>query len=345
MHPSQVFDTYLELVENMSGGSELPWYMNEIVASSTRVAGQSGVSHQALAHLRAGYVFQVDAKIMGLVGQRCRELPLTAKMADFQPPTPCGFMAFEEPLRLPDVTGRVQAVSYVSWGGTRFGVGGHRASVTAAPGNPLVRTDVARPGPGIYDVGGQLIVYWNDHRRAPDDFSRKILDAPDIKHLARRDLGFILPVEVLPVMNIARVGPDVLAPTPEDRHKVEAYGFEAREHPNVLRRVLAVWSLMDESISDHREDTDFKRPARRRADRLRVPRRVTVISLRRRADSEHTGTGRPLDHQIWVRPHRRSYWVGTGAEREKITRNIDGHFRGPKNAPLVVTDKVYRLHR
>lgn len=342
MHPSQVFDTYLGLIETLSApGAQLPWYMDEIALNSRRAVGDVGM--RTLHHLRAGYVFQVDAKIMGLVEQRSKELPSTVRITQCPPPTPCGFMSFEEPYRFRDVAGRDQAVSHVSWGGARFNL----ANMSGLPrtGNPLFRQEAEINLSSIHEVGGYVITLWNDHRLAPDDFSRKILDSPEVGTTARRDLGLVLPLEILPVMNNYRAGPDVVWPTDEDYRRLRERGETAQPHVNVLRRLLAVWSLMDESIADHREDTGFRRSARRRADRLQAPSRVTVVSLRRYSGDTRTGTGTPLDHRIWVRPHKRTYWVGSGPDRKKIERNIDGHFRGPDGTPLVVTDKVYRLHR
>ena len=142
-----------------------------------------------------------------------------------------------------------------------------------------------------------------------------------------------------------RIGPPILQPSQEDVERVARDGDRAYPARNVVRAYVALWGLLDETISTHTSG-HLDRPVMRLAARRKLPTEVTVITLRREAHPvQHPGTGRPLEERIWVEGFRRRYWCGSGADRHQEWRNINGHWRGPEDAPVSNRPKVNRLSR
>lgn len=116
---------------------------------------------------------------------------------------------------------------------------------------------------------------------------------------------------------------------------------------SILTFLLAVWRLMQQTLTDVTEADDIPRPDRRRAQKQHVPTKVTIIRLRRSAYHGH-GTGESINYRTIVRGHWRRVWCGPRNEPDKRYRRavyVHPHFRGPEDAPLIIRDRVNALVR
>jgi hypothetical protein len=249
-------------------------------------------------------------------------------------------MVLDEPM--PGPTGD-EAIHAISWGPTEL-------AFYAEDDDP--DEDAPRKEDGI------LVVMWNDANRSESYFhkltSDNLLQGIDAagKARARRRLreecqGF-LPVSFIPLyLNNLLHYP---AYRDNEIDKLDRDTYKAARIAALARIVCGIWNLMDQTLprpyTEH-EEPHIRRTFALRARRAGIPPRVTVVKLRRYSTSDETGTGRPLDHRVPVRPHTRHYWVrdpDTG-DLVKEKRKIALHYRGPEDAPIVVTDKVYSLQR
>jgi hypothetical protein len=131
-----------------------------------------------------------------------------------------------------------------------------------------------------------------------------------------------------------------------DRHSDE--WVEGRspipDNENWVRTIIAIFNLMGQTVTDTRE-VDVDRHTAKRARRMNLPGRVTIIHLRRmegsRSDHE---SDVEWQHRWVVRGHWRNQRYGEHlAEVKRIW--IAPFVKGPEDKPLVVTDKVYSLDR
>jgi hypothetical protein len=117
---------------------------------------------------------------------------------------------------------------------------------------------------------------------------------------------------------------------------------------NSSRYLVALWDLLNEEVGvvSH-GDARLDRAVVRRAKRMNLPGRVTVVKLRRAkyVDTDYLGE-RHVDwsHRWLVRGHWRNQACGPGrTQRQRIW--IPSHIKGPEDKPLVQSEKVYRLDR
>lgn len=113
---------------------------------------------------------------------------------------------------------------------------------------------------------------------------------------------------------------------------------------NDARITHALWLLLQQTVVTQDID-NLDRATRRRATRKRIPPRVTVIKLRRSNEGrEHGESEVEWQHRWIVRGHWR--WQACGpnySERRRIW--ISPFIKGPEDAPLKQSEKVYSLQR
>jgi hypothetical protein len=181
---------------------------------------------------------------------------------------------------------------------------------------------------------------FNDLYREPDEVAQE-RDSPELRRLMGRWHG----IGTYWLPHGLRVGPSMIPPSPEQEKKMTDLGLTAHAGLNSGSMIMALWGLLDETISTHTSERS-DRQIMRLAARRKLPTEVTVITLRRESQPvQHPGSGRPLEERIWVDGFRRRYWCGSGADRRQEWRNINGHWRGPEDAPVSNRPKVNRLSR
>lgn len=117
---------------------------------------------------------------------------------------------------------------------------------------------------------------------------------------------------------------------------------------NRIRLMVALWDMLNETVAVVTHgDAMLNRGAVRRARRMNLPGRVTVVKLRRSksVDSDYLGPKSVDWSHRWIRRrHRRMQPCGpNGSERKLIW--IEATVCGPADKPLVQSQKVYRLDR
>lgn len=112
-----------------------------------------------------------------------------------------------------------------------------------------------------------------------------------------------------------------------------------------LRFLLTVWRMMQQTITDVRDEYPNNKAVRRYADRAGIKdQRIHVIQLRRR-ETHNTGSGAPLSVRFVVRGHWRRVWCGPAEARYQRAIWIHPHLKGPEGAPLIHREKINALVR
>lgn len=323
MKPAQALDTHALLAGVCSLSLAQRLVADLLGRQMDTVIGSEYVGDVLRNHLRAGYTHHLDARMNNAVETRAEALREISQYGQYEPPAECGVLVLDQPWEILEVSGIAQRVHIVTWGPIRVGDSTH------AP------------------RGGLLITWWQDTKRGTDPITEKILADPYINAQFRQLAGLHI-VSAIAVYRDQRIG-RYRNPVPEDK---QAEMRAADRMPtdlllnNPLHPLLATWQMMSESVANV-ADEPVERASRRRAHRAGIPQRVTVIQLRRDENAAHTGTGVPLAWRIPVKPHTRHYWVRDPETGELVReeRQIATHWRGPEDAPIHVTDKVYTLRR
>ncbi|HEX8321602.1 hypothetical protein [Longimicrobium sp.] len=258
-------------------------------------------------------------------------------------PTRSGIARFEGGLPFYDVRGRKMLVSWAVW-----------VPVLANYAEP--RHDKGEP------FEATVIYLFNDHREEPDDIYRLLPTSVDSSgnppgpgevEALDRLLGRWGFIGAETAYDQTRLGPAAVEPDEAKRAEILAEGDVPHQYTNPMRLMHAFWLLLGQTITDT-SDAPVDRSRRKRAGRAGIPDRVTVIQLRNRESKKSEGESLVEWSHRWV---VRGFWrwqacgpnhplaqeMGPGVYRARIW--IAPFVKGPKDKPLVVTDKVYALHR
>lgn len=122
--------------------------------------------------------------------------------------------------------------------------------------------------------------------------------------------------------------------------------FSVGRAPNMTRWLMALWIVMNQEIArveKHYPDRALKR----RLERMKIPPQVSVITLRRPANPhthEEGESGVQWQHRWYVKGHPRWQACGPGMKEHRLIW-VEGYWKGPEDAPIVQTTKVYRVAR
>jgi len=251
-------------------------------------------------------------------------------------PTRSGLVRFEGGLPFRDVRGRMMRLSWMSWSAAMF--------TTKTVG----RHDVGEPEEAL------LVGMFNDHYEEPDEIHEITMSDPHYDDANHRSVfgrwGFM---GVEPVYSGQRLGPAMAMPGQRKTAEIMADGDAPSEFTNAIRLVHAFWLLVGQTVSTATE-APLDRATRKRAGRAGLPPRVTVISLR------NTETKRAEGESLVEWNHRwmvRGFWrwqvcgpnhplaqeIEPGKWRARIW--VAPFVKGPADKPLVVSEKVYAVHR
>ena len=241
-----------------------------------------------------------------------------------------GIVYFERPLPVYDVRGNRMLVHWITWSPVNVG----------DENNPAHNRDEEMGDAGF------LITHWNDVQVEPDEVMQSMGPSGLAEHM--RYMGRWAPMGLDVTVVDARVGPPYVEPTDEQIAKLIADGVprDVAENgsTNTLRIVVALWTLLGQTLTELREERPRKRK-RFGPQRMPTPESVTVVTLRRRAsDPDHDPTNVEWQHRWLVRGHPRQQRYGPNNQWVK-TIWIAPHIKGPDDKPLVITRKVYDLRR
>lgn len=267
-------------------------------------------------HLRAAYAYRVTPDMSLLVEHAAASLDETDLVDPSLAPTGCGIVRFDRPLPIVDARGRMMLGHWMTWGPAS----GYNGAAT---------------------VHGAYCTWWNDL----DDPDEVAADwAPELIEKIRPSMGRWSIVGGDLSYDGQRLGPVRHDFAEESKAQIRADGDTPAPYTNTTRYTMALWLLLNQTVTVA-EPEPVDRPAIRRARRVGIPDRVTVIRLRR--TETHRQPGETLvewSHRWVVRGHWRWQPCGVGrGGRRRIW--IAPHVKGPDDKPLVVTDKVYDLAR
>ena len=373
MRPSQVLDMKLDLMERfhdpafakiiaLSFTSDHQAVWNAEEGAHSLQSDQEVILHNAEVllnahhnHLRAAEAYHVTPDLCDMLNYAARSLEEQDVWNPALMPTGCGIVRFDKPIVVNELRGRTMKAHWMVWG-------------PVAARNPKDGREVSTT----------LMTWYND-RADPDEVGNGALITDDmVGQPLDRCIGRWAWVGAEFREPGIPIGPLDFAPPEELRQQVRDEGDEPAETvTNLASYALALFTMLNQTIATTRPG-DLERPARRRAGKARIPARVTVIQLRR---SEHRPSeGQSLvewQHQWWVRGHRR--WVHhgcrscpsglgehtfgpvepipgdpealikrclvEGCDHEAIWQYIRPFLKGPEDAPLIQSEKVYDLSR
>lgn len=326
MRPAQALDTHTLLAEVCAQPIARD-YLGSLIEMSMHIKVDQDYVHTALCnHLRVADTYHVDERMADAVVAHAETLRPTSQYSDYQEPSACGVMVLDKPWDVIEVSGKVELVNLITWGPIHVGAGSNDRN----------------PAPGY------LFTLWQDTRFGVGDLiTQAMREDRTISDTMRTQFGGLFPIWAGGSARRDRIGSYWHVVPEEKAAQLAAQGRPVAARLNApLNNILATWDLMDQSIANL-ADEPVERAVRRRAKRLDIPQRVTVVTLRRNARSAETGTGTPLAWRVPVKPHSRTYWVRDPETGELVAekRDIGLHWRGPLDAPVRVTEKVYTLRR
>jgi hypothetical protein len=279
--------------------------------------------------VRAAYAYRVSADMSVLVQHAAAALDESDVFDHDLAPTGAGLVRFDVPLPMQDIKGEVMRAHWLVWGPAQ------------GPEGPVT-----------------LVTLFNDGNDPDDVEVNWLLESdtnggPDEQAAYRKIVGLWNWVGANWVGQGSPLGPVQHEATPGLLEYAAAEGFEPMPTTNGTRYLHALWLMLNQTITDVSEEYPDK-PGRKRAERRRIPPRVTVIQLRR-TEGGHRGDGESTiewqhrwvcrGHWAWRRcgPTLDGAQEYEGGYRRRIY--IAPYVKGPEGAPLHVTDKVYDLSR
>jgi len=344
--PAQVLDeqgALLSRATDTNYQSLATWMMSSVLGKSHMLSTEWAADAQPAlrAHwlemvvpsLASAEAYHVSTEMLTLATWAAHLLPEDVALEKDMVPTASGFLMFEDALIGQEVWGRKTYTHAIFW-----------RPLTSR----FVQYGDGRPGIELFTFNS-----FNDNR---DEVTQKILrdyaamGRDPIEHT--KAIGHLAIEHLLPVYFGDPQEP--MVHTPEnyaegwDEHR-EAEWSEGRspvpDNENWVRTVIAIFNLMNQTVADTRE-VDVDRHTAKRARRMNLPGRVTIIHLRRtegsRSDHE---SDIEWQHRWVVRGHWRNQPYGSGEDKHYERIWIAPHIRGPEDKPLIITDKVYSLHR
>lgn len=329
MRPEQIIDDQVDLYTRVRDHAV---FRDALVKTLHSQSGSYESTQEVVrsieGHLQAAYAYRVTEDMSALV-QRSSDLLNEEDVVDGSlAPTGCGFVRFEDPLKLLDSRQQIMHVDWVSWG----------------------PCSVRQKGSGRM-VPATFISLWNDLRK-PDMVGKITLSLEQVDQI-RRVAGDWAFIGGAIMIDGDSLGPSLVPLESDDIAELtEIYkdthpdlAGELGPYTNVKRWIHALWLMLDQTITDPTEEY-VRKTSLRRALFMGMPGRVTVIRLRRIV-RPNAGDGNAMvhwSHRWYVRGHWR--WQAYGAGRQERKRIwVNPFIKGPEDAPLIVTDKLYDLSR
>lgn len=267
-----------------------------------------------------GMAIEVTEHMTDLVTWVAAEMQPTDAVDLDLAPSPYGFAHFEKPLKVRDVRGEDLLVSWLIWGpiqvdggdGPERGIGCLQLTDKQHPDSSATRylRDMQRDFPEWLEAMGRWIY-----------------------------TGFRV------LTHDERVGPPYNAPLATVQNFDPEWKGELTGSTNALRLIYALWTVMNQPITDVREEA-VDRATKRRMERMKIPPKVTVITLRRPVNPHRPDEEGHIEwqHHWIVRGHPRWQPYGPGRQERKLIW-INPHVKGNLDAPLHQSEKVYRVAR
>jgi len=290
-----------------------------------------GVSSEAVAEglrqsVNAARAYRVEGQMTAALRRRGESLAIRDQIG--MPPTPNGFVVFEEPMISWEARGREEKIHVLTW----------------AP----VQIKVAKPQK--MHPNGWLVSTWNDIVRGPDQVYTELIAPLLVNDAAwqrsQASFGRWNMTNCGSFWSEFPVGPLLPPLSHHIRDRILADGGTPVENTrSIFRDVSALWAMLSERIpaTDQRK-AQLTRTETKQARREGLEPEVILVTLRPeyRVAPEQKGTGKPITVQYEVDDFYRT--IHRGTERERRIR-VRGHRRGPEGAPWSKKKTVYNLAR
>lgn len=354
MKASEVLDYKADLMLKLHHPAILRMWIYQI-AKDTKVAVQFGRSQMgqisdetaernaglSLLNLRnqlpTAEAYHVNNDMSTLVTFSASRLDQDDRFNIESAPSDAGLVRFDGGLPFEDVRGKKLTISWMAW-------------------LPVETVDA---GTGQRKRALQLFL-WNDHREEPDDIYREMVGKegdrwPEVDRTIGR-WGFI-GAEMIYAGD--HLGPAMVDPGEERAAEILAAGATPQAFSNSKRLLYALWLMLGQTITATSSEP-IPKPTRKRAERAKIPPRVTVIYLRRKETRRTEGESKVEWSHRWVvkgdwrwrrcgkdhplaQPYPKEMADTAGLYRARVW--IDDFVKGPSDKPLVMKDRVYALHR
>lgn len=351
MRPEEVLDAQGDLLDRlrdvrfakaMGAMFTVPAYQDDDAIQAIMESNVNFIQTTMVRGARDAYTFKVSHDLGMLVEHAADQLDGTDLIDLRLPPTECGFVSFDRPFPQIDQRGRTMLAHFLLWVPSTLNYG-------------AIDSNGRRTEGGLHS--GISLFWLNDMWRQTDDVDAMMRESlPAAEYEKYRTINGRFAIVAHEHLTAGqRLGPSVIPPSPEMAAAILAQeGTEARKGTNAIRTAHALWLLMDQTLA-RKDDADLPRPTRRRAEKRRMPGKVTVVRLRR----EEQAGRQPGESDIewayrWI---VRGYWrwqpVGEYHPRAqefepgvfKARVYVSGHVKGPEGKPFKVTEKVYSLDR
>lgn len=275
--------------------------------------------------IRTAPAYRVTEDMSTLVQHAARGLDASDTIDADLPPTPTGIVRFERPVPVREARGRTMLAHWMTWA-------------------PAATVTISAFG-GNKDQPGLFLTWWNDTDE-PDEVQNEGMAAltDDEQALARSAFGrwaFIAASAHWQGTSLGEPETDL----PEE-YKAQLLA-ENVDHPsattNIFRYAHALWLMLDQQVTEVSEEPIREAQRRRAVRNSGITGKVSVVDLRHGASTRGRGESVVEWSRRWVvRGHWR--WQPYGKDRAERRRIwITGYVKGPDDAPLVVSDKVYNV--
>ena len=314
--PTDVLRQQVDLADQLADGTMLAEWLGNMIHDQGHVdTAAAGLRLARLVgqRLRGARTYRVAAAMTPAITLRAGTLhPDTVVARSAPPPRPSGFVVFEQPLRLREIRGRDQLTHALAWVEIT-GLDARAPTWYVLPMGDLSRDVDAVMAPTVAEHGGL------------DTWTR-----------ARGTWAPCTPMAFGPRHT---VGPTrtLLTDDYRGRQAAEPGPPLQMSADNPVRHVAALWALLSETrppagVAQDPEHLD--RATARRARREGVDPEVTTVLLRPVVGRPGAGTGKPLDHRVWVEGgFTRTYWTGPG-RTVPVKRRIGGYWMGDETLPV-----------
>lgn len=306
--------------------------------ATDEVRGSAAALIQTLWHIvPEATAYHVNADMTSLVAYAASQLDEEDRVDRTIIPTQTGIVRFDGGIPWKDVRGKDMRLCWAVWG-------------------PILgrSRQVKVDGTWQDTEPEEMTALWlfNDQFDAPDQIAHEMFEKFG-EDWSRRIFGRWGYMGVENMADRQKLGPAWRVPDDTKAEEVLAEGDVPQAYGNPTRLMHAFFLLLGQTVSDVK-DAELARPYRKRADRRGIPARVVVVQLR------HKDTRRSEGESLVEWSHR---WVVRGFWRWQVcgpnhplAQELEpGKFRariwiapfvkGPSDKPLIVTDKVYALHR